>query len=70
MLDEIDYWEELHESPPAMETCVAISANVLALDEQGDPVNEKHAERRAAAWLYQYCTGQLPPGEPAIEPWE
>ncbi|WP_433919600.1 DUF7677 family protein [Streptomyces canus] len=39
--------------------------NVLELDEQGEPVNEKHAERRAAAWLYRYCTG--PPEEPDIE---
>jgi hypothetical protein len=37
---------------------------------QGEPVNEKHAERRAAAWLYQYCTGDLPPGEPELQAWE
>ncbi|MFF1840083.1 hypothetical protein ACFVXE_39035 [Streptomyces sp. NPDC058231] len=70
MLDGIDYWEELRESPSQMEVCVAIFANVLELDEQGNPVNEKHAERRAAAWLYRYCTGELPPGESDIEPWE
>jgi hypothetical protein len=34
--------------------------------EQGDPVNEKYAERRAAAWLYRYRTGKLPPGGPGI----
>ncbi|MFJ2898064.1 hypothetical protein ACIO87_24625 [Streptomyces sp. NPDC087218] len=70
MLEGIDYWEELRESPSQMEICVAIFANVLELDEQGEPVNEKYAERRAAVWLYSYCTGELPPGEPAIEPWE
>ncbi|AZQ32251.1 hypothetical protein EJ357_01150 [Streptomyces cyaneochromogenes] len=70
MLDGIDYWEELRESPSQMETCVAIFANVLELDEQGEPVNEKYAERRAATYLYAYCTGKLPPGEPDIEPWE
>ncbi|MGA5196666.1 DUF7677 family protein [Streptomyces exfoliatus] len=70
MLKEIDYWEELRESPSQMEICFAIFANVLELDERGDPVNEKQAERRAAAWLYRYCTGELPPGEPDIEPWE
>jgi hypothetical protein len=53
-----------------MEICFAIFANVLELDHEGEPVNEKHAERRAAAWLHQYCTGELPPGEPALEPWE
>jgi hypothetical protein len=46
-----------------------IFANVLELDEQGEPVNEKYAERRAAAWLYQYCTGLLTPEEPEIQPW-
>jgi hypothetical protein len=40
------------------------------LDDDGEPVNEKHAERRVATWLYRYCTGNLPPGEPDLEPWE
>lgn len=53
-----------------METCFAIFANVLELDEAGDPVNERYAERRAATWLYRFCTGELPPGEPDIESWE
>ncbi|SEO21634.1 DUF7677 family protein [Actinacidiphila rubida] len=70
MLAGIDYWEHLRESPSQMEICFAIFANVLELDGQGEPVNEKYAERRAAAWLYQYCTGQLPPGEARFEPWE
>ncbi|MFE9399355.1 hypothetical protein [Streptomyces flavidovirens] len=60
MLEGIDYWEELRESPSQMEICFAIFANVLELDEQGEPVNEKHAERRAAVWLYRYGTGHLP----------
>lgn len=62
MLEGVDYWEELRESPSQMEICVAIFANVLELDDQGQPVNEKHAERRAAVWLYRYCTGKLPRG--------
>jgi hypothetical protein len=53
-----------------METCFAIFANVLELDEDGNPINEKYAERRAATWLYQYCTGRLPPGAPDLESWE
>ncbi|WP_420497800.1 DUF7677 family protein [Parafrankia soli] len=28
------------------------------------------AERRAALWLYRYCTGRHPSGEPELEPWE
>ena len=53
-----------------MEICFAIFANVLELDDQGEPVNEKYAERRAALWLYKYCTGELPPGEVALQAWE
>ena len=37
MLEGIDYWEELRDSPSQMEICVAIFANVLELDEQGEP---------------------------------
>ncbi|MFJ7272016.1 hypothetical protein ACIQV3_36190 [Streptomyces sp. NPDC099050] len=70
MLEGIEYWEELRESPSQMEVCVAIFANVLELDEHGEPLNEEHAARRAAAWLHRYCTGELPAGEPDFEPWE
>ena len=52
MLDGIDYWNELKDSPSQMEICFAIFANVLELDEDGNPINEKYAERRAATWLY------------------
>src|SRR5258706_15626118 len=70
MLDGIDYWDDLKDSPSQMETCFAIFANVLELDGQGEPLNEKYAERRAAAFLYQYCTGVLPALELELEPWE
>jgi hypothetical protein len=70
MLEGINYRDALRESPSQLEICFAIFANVLELDEYGEPVNEKHAERRAAVWLYQYCTGELPPEEPALEAWE
>ncbi|MEV6344842.1 hypothetical protein [Actinoplanes sp. NPDC051851] len=70
LLTGIDYWSELADSPSQMETCFAVFANVLELDETGNPLNEKHAEHRAAVFLYQYCTGSLPPGEPDLEGWE
>jgi hypothetical protein len=70
MLDGINYWDELTDSPSRMEICFAIFANVLELDDRGEPINEKYAERRAATWLYQYCRGKLPPGEADLEPWE
>jgi hypothetical protein len=61
VLEGIDYWDAVRESPSQPEICFAIFANVLELDDRGDPVNEKHAGRRAATWLYRYCTGYLPP---------
>lgn len=60
----------MNDSPSQMEICFAIFANVLQLDEDGEPINERHAEKRAATWLYQYFTGHLPDGESALEPWE
>jgi hypothetical protein len=51
MLEGIDYRDAMRESPSQLETCFAIFANVLELDERGEPLNEKYAERRAAAWL-------------------
>jgi hypothetical protein len=70
MLEGINYWDALKDSPSLMEICFAIFVNVLELDDQGEPVNEKYAERRAATWLYRYCTGELPPGEAELESWE
>ena len=70
MLDGIEYWDELKDSPSQMETCSAIFANVLELDDQGEPTNEKYAGRSAAIWIYRYCTGGLPPGEADLKPWE
>lgn len=40
-----------------METLFAIFANVLELHDEGEPVNEQYTERRAAGWIYRYCTG-------------
>jgi hypothetical protein len=70
MLEGIDYLDEFRDSPSQIETCFAIFVNVLELDDSGEPVNEKYAERRAATWIYQYCTGSLPPGQAELEPWE
>jgi hypothetical protein len=70
MLEGIDYWDELRDSPSQMEICFAIFANVLELDDSGQPVNEKYAETRAATWIYMYCMGGLPAGQPDLAPWE
>ncbi|AXB41519.1 DUF7677 family protein [Amycolatopsis albispora] len=70
LLDDIDYWDALRESPSYLEMTFAIFANVLEIDDDGEPVNAKHAERRAAAYIYQYMTGHLPEGEPPFQAWE
>ena len=49
-----------------MEILFAVFVNNLEVDEAGEPANEKYTERRAATFLYQYMTRELPPGEPPI----
>jgi hypothetical protein len=59
MLEGINYWDAVRESPSHLEICFAIFANFLKLDDHGDPVNEKHAERRAATsstWRLIHCS--------------
>jgi hypothetical protein len=60
ILEGINYWDEFRDSPSQMEICFAIFVNVLELDDSGQPVNEKYAEKRAATWIYQYCTFCVP----------
>ena len=48
MPEGINYRDAMAESPSQLAICFAIFANILELDDQGDPVDEKHAERRAA----------------------
>jgi len=37
MLEGINYWDAVTESPSQLEICFAIFANVLELDDRGDP---------------------------------
>lgn len=68
LLEGIDYWDAMRESPSLMEQVFAIYANVLVLDDDGNPVNTKDAERRAAMWIRQYCADIAP--HPPWEDWE
>ncbi|HZT66014.1 MAG TPA: hypothetical protein VFA11_09525 [Acidimicrobiales bacterium] len=68
LLEGIDYWDDMRESPSLMEQVFAIFANVLVVDTEGNPVNAKEAERRAAMWIRQYCSRT--PAEPPLEGWE
>jgi len=55
LLEGIDYFEEFKESPSLMETVYAIFMNNLELDENGEVINAKHAEERAAQYIKQWC---------------
>lgn len=60
LLEGVDYWNEMRESPSLLEQTVAIYANVLRLDDAGAPLNGPAAQRRAAQWILQYMTGKEP----------
>lgn len=63
LLQETDYSEVLSD-PSCMEQIFAVFGNVLRLSTDGEPLNFKHAEHRAALYLYGYCNGwKLPEGE-------
>ena len=68
LLEGIEYWDAMRDSPSLMEQVFAIYANVLVLDAEGNPVNAREAERRAAMWIRQYCAGIAP--DPPLEGWE
>jgi hypothetical protein len=69
ILDGIDYRPVLMSEPSAMEQLYAIFANVLEIDEDGQVMNAKYAEQRAAQWLRSYIDRnyQL---VPPLAPWE
>jgi hypothetical protein len=67
LLEGIDY-SCIFQEPSALEQVYAIFANVLELDEAGQVINAKHAEKRAAQYIIQYVTGRAP--EPPFENWE
>lgn len=65
LLHETDYSDVLS-NPSCMEQVFAVFANVLRLDADGEPLNFRHAQRRAALYLYEYCNGRFPDGEAAL----
>ena len=51
ILEGIDYRPVLMTEPSAMQLLYAIFVNVLEVDDDGNVLNEKYAEQRAAQWL-------------------
>jgi len=68
LLEGVDYRVILQDEPSALEMVYAIFANVLEIDEQGNVLNAKEAERRAAQYILRFMTGKKV--EPPFEPWE
>ena len=68
LLNDVDYSALLSEEPSALEMVFAIYANVIELDDDGNVLNAKWAERRAAQYILEYVAGQ--PAEPPFEDWE
>ncbi len=68
LLEGIDWIPIAHSEPSLLEQALAIWANNLVLDDDGDPINAKYAEQRAALYIRQYCTGEA--ADPPFEPWE
>ena len=69
LLNDIEYREVMLAEPSLMEMAFAIFANVIEFNEQGEPVNAKYAEHRAAQYIRRYCQPHyvvVPP----FEPWE
>jgi hypothetical protein len=68
-LEGIPYLSLYGSEPSAIEQTYAIFANVLEVDERGDVLNMKHAEKRATDYLRSYCDPNFRV-EPPFEDWE
>lgn len=68
-LKGVDYLSLFGEEPSAIEQAFAIFANVIELDENGNVLNAKYAEKRAVAYIRSYCEPSFKV-EPPYEDWE
>jgi len=69
LLENIDYISVFREEPSLLEQAYAIFANNIEMDDNGTVRNEKHAEKRAAQYIRQYCDASYVDYEP-FEDWE
>jgi ferredoxin len=51
-----------------LKLCTTVWANVLELDDDGNVLNAKYAENRAAQYIREYMTGER--AELPFEAWE
>ncbi|KYF51065.1 hypothetical protein BE08_22745 [Sorangium cellulosum] len=69
LLEGVDYREVMIEEPSLLEQAYAIFANVMEFNEEGDPLNAKYAEHRAAQYIRSYCDPEYVVSPP-FEAWE
>jgi hypothetical protein len=67
LLEGVDY-SCIFSEASGLEQVYAIFANVLELDEDGNVLNAKYAERRAAQYILQFVSGK--PANPPFDDWE
>lgn len=68
-LKGIDYLKLYGEEPSTIEQAFAIFANVIEMDEHGEVLNVKYAEKRAVDYIRSYCDPDFTV-EPPYEDWE
>lgn len=68
-LDGIKYLGLFGEEPSAIEQAFAIFANVIELDDNGNVLNAKYAEKRAVDYIRSYCDSEFEV-KPPYEDWE
>ncbi|MCR3761845.1 hypothetical protein KYB31_22990 [Clostridium felsineum] len=68
LLDGIDY-SCIFDEPSMMEQAYAIFANVIEMDDDGNVLNAKYAEKRAAQFIRSYVDDDYII-EPPLEEWE
>lgn len=69
MLKGVDYLGLYGNEPSAIEQVYAIYVNVLEMDETGQVLNAKYAEKRATDYLRSYCDPTYEVSPP-FEDWE
>lgn len=68
LLEGVDY-TAIFEEPSALEQALAIFSNVLELDAEGEVLDAKRAERRAAQFIRSYVDPDYTV-DPPFEDWE
>lgn len=68
-LNDINYVSLFGNEPSAIEQAFAIFVNVIELDENGQVLNAKYAEKRATDYIRSYCDPTFKVSPP-FEDWE